>query len=310
MKDYIKRFLIAGIMALCVSLLFLGGKHSQAASLNISEQTAHWIWPADGVITDLYGTRHGHHKGIDIAAENGAPIYAVDRGTVVKSYYSGSYGHVVFVRHPNNFETVYAHLNKRYVQDGQTVSQGDLIGGMGNTGDSSGVHLHFEVHEAEWTAEKKNAVNPVAVLGNIAMGEAVHVFKNDKPGHTAIEAAAKPPYDLDNEAVKSEKEPEHQQEIIHTVQPGETLWSIAEHYKTSINTITTLNGIDGNMMIQPNQKLSIKSSSKNQYIVQPGDTLTSISRAANTTVKQLIEINNLESALIQPQQLLTLRIDE
>ncbi|PLR76350.1 hypothetical protein CU633_15395 [Bacillus sp. V3-13] len=304
MKDYIKRFLIAGIMALCVSLLFLGGKHSQAESLNVSEQTAHWIWPADGIITDLYGTRHGHHKGIDIAAKNGTPIYAVDEGTVLKSYYSGSYGHVVFIRHPNNFETVYAHLNKRYVQEGQTVKQGDLIGGMGSTGDSSGVHLHFEVHQTEWTVEKKNAVNPVAVLGNIAMGEAVQAFKNHKPGYDAIEVAAKP-------RSVQEKQADHAgpQEIIHVVQPGETVWSIAEHYNASIHTITTLNGIDGNRL-QPNQKLSIKPSTKNQYIVQPGDTLTSISRAANTTVQQLMEINNLESALIQPQQLLTLRLDE
>ena len=114
MLDYIKRILIAGIVALCISLLFLGGRQAgRQESINIEEVTSEWIWPADGVITDTYGTRNGSHKGIDIAGAPGTPVYAVDGGKVTKSYYSSTYGHVVFVEHPNQLETVYAHLQEK-----------------------------------------------------------------------------------------------------------------------------------------------------------------------------------------------------
>ncbi len=55
-------------MALCVTLLFFGSKQTQANTVNVKELTHNWMWPSDGVITDLFGTRQGHHKGIDIAA--------------------------------------------------------------------------------------------------------------------------------------------------------------------------------------------------------------------------------------------------
>ena len=112
MRDYIKRLIIAGIMALCISLLFLGGKHSQAEEISFKDKTNHWIWPSDGLITDTFGTRHGNHNGIDIAGPYGSPIYTVDDGVVTKAYYSYSYGNVIFIKHDNGLETVYAHLNK------------------------------------------------------------------------------------------------------------------------------------------------------------------------------------------------------
>ena len=70
------------------------------------------MWPSDGVITDLFGTRQGHHKGIDIAAPLGSHVYAVENGIVSKSYYSDTYGNVVFIKHDNQIETVYAHLKE------------------------------------------------------------------------------------------------------------------------------------------------------------------------------------------------------
>ncbi|WP_400242067.1 M23 family metallopeptidase [Niallia sp. JL1B1071] len=180
MGDYIRRILIAAIMLLFISLLFLGGKHSQAKAFSIAERTKEWTWPSEGIITDTFNTRNGTHKGIDIAGKLGDKVYAVDEGVVTKSYYSQSYGNVIFVKHENDLETVYAHLNKRLVKEEQLVKKGELIGEMGNTGYSSGVHLHFEIHNKEWTVTKENAINPILVLGNVQVGQTVKIAEQEE----------------------------------------------------------------------------------------------------------------------------------
>ncbi len=121
-----------------------------------------WAWPVEGQISDYFGTRHGKHYGIDIAAPIGAPVSAIQEGKVTKSYYSSSYGNVVFIKH-GEYEAVYAHLNKRYVVQGDYISKGEIIGEVGNTRESRGAHLHLEVHQGRWTMAK-NAMNPLLVL--------------------------------------------------------------------------------------------------------------------------------------------------
>ena len=98
------------------------------------------------------------------------PIKASAAGTVSRSYYSSSYGEVVFIKHNINgvqYETVYAHMRSesRTVSEGQTVKQGAIIGYMGSTGDSTGQHLHFELHKGSWNVSKSDAVNPLPYLG-------------------------------------------------------------------------------------------------------------------------------------------------
>jgi peptidoglycan hydrolase CwlO-like protein len=122
--------------------------------------------PANGPITSGFGPRGGEfHYGIDIgkrAAE--VPVVAAADGVVFRSYYSSSYGNVVFITHLINgqvYTTVYAHLETRLVGEGQTVSKGQIIGYMGNTGETTGPHLHFELHHGPWNAAKSNAVNPL-----------------------------------------------------------------------------------------------------------------------------------------------------
>lgn len=310
MQDYIKRLLIAGLMALCISLLFLGGKHSEAEMLDIPELTSDWIWPADGLVSDLYGTRHGHHKGIDIAADLRDPIHTVDDGIVTKSYYSGSYGHVVFIKHENNLETVYAHLNKRNVKEGQVVKQGEIIGEMGSTGDSSGVHLHFEIHKDKWTYEKKNAVNPLLALGNAEIGQSVAVF--EKRNIYAMETIAKLrmsddiPINPDQANNPSEEQPAKDEEIIHTVQDGETLWSLAIKYKTTVEAIAQRNVIQDNQ-INVGQILVIDADEQNRYVVSAGESLISIAKKTNTSVQDIKRLNDLNTDIIKPRQILRIR---
>lgn len=120
-----------------------------------------YIWPAKGVLTSGYGWRWGRmHKGIDIAAPIGTPVVAAADGQVLSAgWNSGGYGNLVKLRHFDGSITLYAHNSKIFVRRGQTVSQGQQIAAMGNTGYSTGPHLHFEVRP-----QSDKAVNPIAFL--------------------------------------------------------------------------------------------------------------------------------------------------
>ncbi|MGM7702895.1 murein hydrolase activator EnvC family protein [Pseudalkalibacillus sp. Hm43] len=120
--------------------------------------------PSAGAFTSGFGPRWGSmHAGIDIARGGTVPVVASAAGTVIKSYYSSSYGNVVFIAHYLNGQTytsVYAHLRDRHVGNGASVEKGQQIGIMGNTGRSTGQHLHFEIHRGQWNSSKSNAINP------------------------------------------------------------------------------------------------------------------------------------------------------
>ena len=99
-----------------------------------------------------------YHQGIDWAVPRGTAVYASSGGTVTKAGWGSGYGYVVYIRHPDGWETRYAHLNKVLVSAGQTVKQGQKIALSGNTGRSTGPHLHFEIRA------NGTAVNPLKYL--------------------------------------------------------------------------------------------------------------------------------------------------
>ena len=112
-----------------------------------------YIWPAYGRISSGFGYRKkpnakgatAYHQGLDIAVPTGTAVMASCGGTVIKAGWSGGYGNLVCIRHPDGRETRYAHLSRILVSVGQTVSQGQKIALSGNTGASTGPHLHFEI---------------------------------------------------------------------------------------------------------------------------------------------------------------------
>ena len=110
-------------------------------------------------VSQHYG--HNGHKGVDISGANinGQPVYAAAGGTVISASYHSSWGNNVLIDHGNGVWTRYAHLSSIGVSAGQTVSQGQYIGKVGSTGNSSGPHLHFEVYV------NKNRVNPEPYIG-------------------------------------------------------------------------------------------------------------------------------------------------
>ena len=109
------------------------------------ESSSGLIWPVDGTVTSPFGFRWGRmHEGIDIGAAEGTPIRAAKGGTVIMAGYNGGYGNYTCIDHGGGFSTCYAHQSSIGVSVGETVSQGDVIGAVGNTGASMGAHLHFE----------------------------------------------------------------------------------------------------------------------------------------------------------------------
>ena len=116
---------------------------SQKVNLGLS-----LIRPVSGTVTSRFGARWGRsHKGLDIGAPKGTPIKAAASGTVtVAQYgYSGGYGNYVMISHGNGIQTLYGHCNSLNVSVGQSVSQGQVIAYVGNTGNSYGNHLHLEI---------------------------------------------------------------------------------------------------------------------------------------------------------------------
>jgi murein DD-endopeptidase MepM/ murein hydrolase activator NlpD len=121
-------------------------------------------WPVDGVMTSPYGVRMRSgsptlHHGVDVAAPTGTPVRAMKSGRVEFAGGRGSYGLTVIMTHGSNVRTLYAHLSRIDVRAGDQVRGGTVIGAVGQTGNATGPHLHFEVFR--WGRVE----DPVPLLG-------------------------------------------------------------------------------------------------------------------------------------------------
>lgn len=136
-------------------------KTTASAAQRSAERSAGFICPlkkGSFTISAYYGDGRAH-KGMDLAADKGTPIYAVADGTVTYAGYDRDYGYSVIIIHANGLSTRYAHASKLCVNKGQTVAQGEVIAYVGSTGYSTGNHLHFEV------MVNGNRVNPISYIG-------------------------------------------------------------------------------------------------------------------------------------------------
>lgn len=116
--------------------------------------------PVQGNLSSYYGARWGRtHKGIDITAPAGTPIYAADGGTVIYSDWMSGYGYLIQIDHGNGYVTYYAHCSALYAKVGDKLAQGDMIAAVGSTGNSTGNHLHFEVRSGGSVCNPLDYVN-------------------------------------------------------------------------------------------------------------------------------------------------------
>lgn len=141
--------------------LFQAGREAAVRTAKQWERTPS-VYPMRGKFSSPFGYRSNPvtgiyqlHAGIDLTNSVGTPIVASAAGTVVEDEYSPTYGNTVLLRHGNGITTRYAHMVRSKVKLGQVLKRGDLIGLMGNTGRSTGPHLHYEVHV------NNTPVNPV-----------------------------------------------------------------------------------------------------------------------------------------------------
>ncbi|BAM46363.1 M23 family metallopeptidase [Amphibacillus xylanus] len=229
-----------------------------------------FIWPTNTKrVTSPYGPRRhpitgktgSMHHGIDIAESGTRPIYASAAGIVSRSYLSASYGEVIFIRHDingNAWETVYAHMRSgsRSVKVGDRVKQGQTIGTMGNTGQSTGQHLHFELHKGFWNINKTNGVDPQKFLE-----KDLYPAKKPSVGST------------------------------YTVKKGDTLSAIAKKYGTTVAKLVKDNNIKNPNLIHPGQKLNVSGSAVKHYTVKRGDNLSVIAKNHGISLDQIKKLN-------------------
>lgn len=190
-------------------------------------------------ITDIFGyrpNRRREHQGLDIKVNRGDTIYAAFDGKVrITSYQRRGYGHYILIRHHNGIETLYAHLSKKLVTVNQNVKAGEPIGLGGNTGRSSGPHLHFET----------------LLLGNVLDPALMFDFKNqDVTGDSYLYRKPGSRY-IENGKVKIAG-PEAK---YHRVRSGDTISKIAKKYGVSQGIIFKLNKLNPRSVIKPGQSI-------------------------------------------------------
>ncbi len=229
----------------------------------------HFCMPTPSrVITSNFGGRWGRqHKGLDIKVYIGDTIRAAFSGKVrIVRYEGGGYGNYIVIRHTNGLETIYGHLSKQLVKENETVRAGEPIGLGGNTGRSTGSHLHFETRlcgvalnpalffdfrnqdvtcdqylftRASYANESAQATRERGKVGNGSYsrndvyGELGH---SEEPMSTAVRNAANAP-----------------ERVYYKVVNGDTLESVAKKCGVSVETICRLNGYRKNQRIRPGQ---------------------------------------------------------
>jgi len=254
-------------------------------------------------VTSVFGVRGRRmHSGIDLKVQKGDTIRSAFNGKVrIKGFERRGYGNYLVIRHPNGLETLYAHLSGFLVTDNEIVKAGQPIGLGGNTGRSTGTHLHFE------TRFLGQALNPSAMIdfdnGGIPRNDQYALYRASAGKNTNI-------YTSSNERI-----------VYHRVKSGETLGKIALQYKTSVAELCRLNGLTQTSVLRIGQTIRCgttfvstasketdtsiaKASSETkasekpiEYIgyheVKQGETLFSISRSYNTSVTEICRLNGI-----------------
>ena len=215
------------------------------------------------VLTSNFGSRWGRqHKGLDIKVYIGDTIRAAFAGKVRVVRYEGrGYGKYVVIRHDNGLETYYAHMSKQLVVEDQEVRAGDPIGLGGNTGRSTGSHLHFE------TRLCGIALNPALMFDfrNQDVVDDYYVFNKSTYQRESVVASrlrgvsgGYSSYESDEEVELATAAPAAsyaQESRFHKVQKGETLYSIAKKRGTTVDAIMKLNHLKKNAKLKAGQIL-------------------------------------------------------
>lgn len=214
-----------------------------------------FVLPIDTMtrVTSKYGPRRRRmHKGIDLKVQIGDTIRAAFDGKVrIRNFERRGYGNYLVVRHPNGLETVYGHLSKMLVDVNDIVRAGDPIALGGNTGRSTGSHLHFE------TRFLGQAINPADIIDfdNSVPHQDTYVFRNIK-----INGRKSNIYTSSND-----------QMVYHRVKSGDTLGKIARMYGTSVNELCRLNGLKSTSTLRIGQSIRCSAGKSTSVAAKSGN---------------------------------------
>lgn len=218
----------------------------------------HFCMPTPSrVITSNFGSRWGRqHKGLDIKVYIGDTIRAAFSGKVrIVKYEAGGYGKYIVIRHPNGLETIYGHLSKQLVTEDQVVRVGEPIGLGGNTGRSTGSHLHFETRLCgvalnpaiffDFRNQDVTANHYLFVKDNYEQDSKIATRERGKignGGYTRDQIYGEVGRSDDSEPTEVRQAMNAPERLYYKVQNGESLSSIAEKVGVSVDTLCRLNG--------------------------------------------------------------------
>ena len=229
-------------------------READVPNTRVIDVTGYYM-PCPGRVTSNYGYRAKFgrmHKGIDLQIRSNDTIYAAFDGKVrLTNYEARGYGNYVILRHPNELETVYGHLNKILVKPNQVVKAGQPIALGGSTGRSTGPHLHFETRYMGY------AINPSAIFDFQNQTTHTDTYTFSKSTYTKARNYAPKSTLAKNQSENSYKNGNNERST-YTVKRGDTLSSIARSYGMSATTLRKINGLTSADKIAAGQVLKLK----------------------------------------------------
>lgn len=230
---------------------YAGKDVPQSQVIDVSE----FHMPVPGFMTSPYGYRsrfRREHKGVDLTLHIGDTVRAAFDGRVrLTNFERKGYGYYVIVRHPNGLETVYGHLSRFLVKPDQYVKAGDPIALGGNTGRSTGPHLHFETRFMGY------AINPSAIFDFANQTTHTDTYTFSKSTYTKPRNFA-PSKNLAKAEKENPYKKGHGSKTTYTVKRGDTLSSIARSYGMSATTLRKINSLASSDKIKAGQVLKLK----------------------------------------------------
>lgn len=223
--------------------------------IDLVDSLKSYHYPHKGRVTSKYGPRGRRvHQGTDIDLETGEPIYATFDGRVrVTTYIRGGYGNLVIIRHDNGLETYYAHLSEISVKPNQWVTAGQVIGKGGNTGRSTGSHLHYEIRYKGQTFDPERLID--FTTGDLR--RETFLLKR-----TYFSPYSRFTQDFDVEVQSEEEDKKIAAEAAarkyHIVKRGDTLGRIAINNHTTVTKLCQLNGIKKTTVLQIGQRIRVR----------------------------------------------------